>query len=160
MFEPTTAPSNVAAFQQTNRVAPVSQNAAERSRGVVWAAVIAVVSSITSWLATSRRPSEPTLPRYCAIVSPYTVFRAARTIAPPSAEAVERTAAIRLTALNCEGPANTTSDIARARHTPAPADTAPAPNTAPNTPTATPSVRAGATTLRSSGSSGRRIGGD
>ena len=53
--EPSSAPPSVPRFQHTNKVSPVSQNAAACSRRVVWAVAIAVVSSITRWAAPSRR---------------------------------------------------------------------------------------------------------
>ena len=49
-----------------------------------------------------------------AIVNPYTPLRAASNIALPSADAVEPPVAITLTALNCEAPVNTSSDITHA----------------------------------------------
>ena len=59
------------------------------------------------------------------IASPYTPLRAASTIAPPSADAVVPPAAITLTALSCEAPVNTSSDITHAWATDPPAATAP-----------------------------------
>ena len=81
---------------------------------------------------------------------PYTPLRAARIIAPPSAAAVVPPAAMTLTALNCEAPVNTSSDMAQAWATDPPADTAPTPNATPNTPTTAPSVALAITTGRRS----------
>ena len=105
---------------------------------------------MVSCAATSRVGMRPLSRRELA--SPNTPFRAASNNAPPSAEPTDPPPAITATALNCDAPVNTSSDIAHVWNTVAPADTAATPNEIAKTPTAKPNVMQADITGRSLGS--------
>ena len=144
---PISAPTSVAVFQQTYTAMPVIQKAWRLAAGSACALAIAVDSSIVSWAATrpmSQRSGDD--PRHRQPV--HGVARRQGPSLPRGPPTSCRRAATTLTALNCEAPVNTSSDMTQAWATEPPAATAPTPNTKPNTPTAAPSVTEAETTSR------------
>ena len=128
--EPASAPTSVPTFQHTYTATP-----GDPERGPLGARV--VLGGRHRRRLVDRRVGGDQ-PRRAAsrggsrdIASPYTPLRAASSIAPPRAAPVVPPAATTLTALNCEAPVNTSSDITQAWATEPPAATAPTPNVEP-----------------------------
>ncbi len=129
------APISVPRFHRQNRAAPVTQNANRLASGSSRAMAMAVVSSMTSCDANSRRG--PLTPRTDESRSPYNALREPSNAAVAAPAQALPPAPMTPMKANWEAPVNMSSDSAQVSSTDSPAVTDRAPNDRAYAPVAT-----------------------